>query len=190
MPLAFRRCFLTLMAAVLAVGALAADATKTVTIEDLTLTIPDGWTRDEPSNKLRLAQFSIPNAPGETQPTEMVVSYFGGGAGGVDANIERWITQFDRDGRQVKVVKGQSSQGVYYLADISGTYQMSVGPPFLRKTEALPDARMLAVILSVKEQGNYFLKLAGPSKTVTAQADALRASFGGDAKTEGAYELK
>ena len=46
---------------------------------------------------------------------------------------------------------------------------------------------MLAVILAVKGKGNYFLKLTGPMKTVTASATTLRQSFGADPKKEKPY---
>jgi gluconolactonase len=195
MPLAaFRRILLTTAAVALACYAVAADdakkETRDVKVEDITLTVPADWKQQEPSNRLRLAQFVMPQAEGDAEPTEMVVSHFGGGGGGVQANIDRWIGQFASDGRQVKVTQGQSKQGAYYLADIRGTYNMSIGPPIRQQTKVIPNARMLGVILEVPEKGSYFLKLAGPEKTVSAQEDALRASIGGDKKSEKPYELK
>ena len=44
-------------------------------------------------------------------------------------------------------------------------------------------------ILTGKDQNNYFLRLTGPEKTVSANADALRAAIGADAKAEKAYAL-
>lgn len=160
-----------------------------VKLDGITLLVPANWEREKPSNRLRLAQFQIPLAEGDKQPTELVVYHFGGSGGGVAANIRRWINQFSGPGRTSKIVKGTSPLGAYYLVDISGTYNMPVGPPIRRQTKELPDARMLAIILQVKDQGNYFLKLAGPEKTVTAQARALRASIQGDKKSEEPYEL-
>ncbi len=195
MPLAtFRRSFLTCLAASVVVAAVAEDASKKevreVKVEDLTLTVPASWKQGPPSNRLRLAEFAIPKAEGDEATTDMVVSYFGGGAGGVDANLGRWLGQFENDGRQVKITKGTSKAGDYYFADITGIYNMPVGPPILRKTQPLPNARMAAVILDVKDKGNYFLKMAGPEKSVAAAIDDLRASFGGDKATEKPYELK
>lgn len=161
-----------------------------VKIDGLTLVVPAEWTREEPANRLRLAQFQMPKAEGDEQPTELVVSYFGGRAGGVDANVRRWIGQFASAGRTANVVKGESPQGTYYLVDISGTYNMPVGPPIRRQTKELPNARMLAIILQVEGRGNYFLKMAGPEKSVSAQRDALRASIRGDQESEKPYEVK
>ncbi|MGC1275150.1 MAG: hypothetical protein WBC44_15710 [Planctomycetaceae bacterium] len=163
---------------------------REVKVEDITLTVPADWKQGRPSNRLRLAQFVIPAVEGDKQPTELVVSYFGGGGGGVDQNIERWIGQFAGEGKTTKVTTGASKQGAYHFVDVTGTYNMPVGPPILRKTEALPEARMLGVILEVEGKGNYFLKMAGPAKTVAAAEQALRTSFGGDSKSEKPYELK
>jgi gluconolactonase len=194
MPLAvFRRTFFAFAAFALAAYAVAADEKKEVRevkVEDITLSVPADWKQREASNQLRLAEFAIPPAEGDKEPTEMVVSHFGGGGGGVDANIDRWIGQFASDGRQAKVAKGESKQGAYYFVDIAGTYNMPVGPPILRQSKPLSDARMLGVILEVEGKGNYFLKMAGPEKTVSAQEEALRASIGGDAKSEKPHELK
>lgn len=160
-----------------------------VKLEGITVLVPADWERGKPSNRLRLAQFQIPLAEGDTQPTELVVYHFGGAGGGVAPNIRRWINQFSGPGRASKVVKGTSPLGTYYLVDISGTYNMPVGPPIRRQTEELPNARMLAIILQVKDHGNYFFKLAGPDKSVSAQREALRASIQGDKKSEKAFEL-
>ncbi|QDT64507.1 hypothetical protein [Calycomorphotria hydatis] len=166
-----------------------AEEPAPVEIGDITLKVPASWESEEPSNRLRLAQFVIPSAEGVEEPTELVISFFGGGGGGIDANITRWIGQFSNEGRQVKVTKGTSDQGTYYLADLKGTYNKSIGPPFLRKTQAMPGSQMIAVILQVEGKGNYFLKLVGPAESVAPQIDKLRTAFGGDAESEREYEL-
>jgi len=163
---------------------------RDVKVEDIVLKIPADWKQQPPANRLRLAQFDIPKAEGDEQPTEMVVSSFGGTGGGADANIERWIGQFSSAGRKATVTKGASKLGPYYLVNISGTYNMSIGPPIQGKTQAMPNSRMLGIILERENAGNYFLKMAGPDKTVSAQEEALRASIEGDKKSEKPYEVK
>ena len=202
MPLVvFRKAVFAVMAVSLAAYAVAADKeaasdnkskveVREIKVEDITLSVPADWEQKPPSNRLRLAQFVVPAAEGDEQPTEMVVSFFGGGGGGVDANIGRWIGQFASDGRKAKVTKGETEQGAYYFVDVTGTFNMPIGPPIQGRTIELPDARMLGIILEVEGKGNYFLKMAGPQKTVSAQADALRTSIGGDKQTEKPHELK
>lgn len=160
-----------------------------VKIDDLTLSIPAAWKQERPSNRLRTAQFQIPPATDDDEPVELAVYHFAGGGGGVAANIKRWIGQFQQKGRKAKVTKGASSQGPYVFVDISGTWNQPVGPPVLGKTKPLPDARLLAVILQVKKVGKiYYLRVAGPEKTVTAAADDVRGAIGADASQE--KELK
>ncbi len=88
-----------------------------------------------------------------------------------------------------KALKGKAAGNDYNLAAISGTYKKAIGPPVLQKTKPAENYRMMGVILIVKNRGVYFLKLAGPDKTIKTQADAFRQSFGGDAKTEKEFEF-
>lgn len=184
-----------LLSSVLAASAgLAADekpSTKVrgVKVEDLALAVPEDWVQQPPANKLRLAQFEIPKAEGDSDASELVVSHFGGGGGGAQANVERWVQQFLPKERAAKVTTGTSPQGEYIFVDITGTYKKPIGPPIAGKFEELPNARMLGVIINIKGKGNYFLKLAGPSKSVSAAVDALRNSFGGNAKDEKEYKF-
>jgi len=115
---------------------------------------------------------------------ELTIFSFGGGGGDVTANIDRWIGQFSGEGRTSKGTKGKAGDNDYYMADITGTYQKPDGPPILRKTVAAPNYRMLGVILVLKDQGVYYLKLTGPDATIKAAAKDFRTSFGGNAKTE------
>ena len=87
------------------------------------------------------------------------------------------------------VSTGESPQGQYWIVDLSGTYNQPIGPPFMRRTKPLPEARMLAVILVVKEKkGVYYLKMVGGAKTVGSAAKLFRASFGGSADKEKDYK--
>lgn len=164
--------------------------TETVKVKDLTLDVPTTWDQQPPSNNLRLAQFVIPAAKGDKEPAELVVSSFGGGGGGVEANVKRWIGQFQEDGRKSKVTLGESEQGKYVLVELAGTYNKPDGPPFLRKTIPQPGSRMIGVILQIPNEGVYFLKTTGYDKTVAAAVDDIRAAFGADAESEKELELK
>lgn len=175
----------------LAISASFADEpakTREVKIQDIKLNVPQSWKQEEPSSRLRAGQFAVPPVEGDKEPAELSIFFFGGASGGVDANIERWVKQFTAEGRKQKLLTGQSPQGKYVLLDLSGTYNKPVGPPMLGRTEAMPGARSLSVILAVENKGNYFLRLTGPEKTVTEAAEAFRRAFGGDAKKEQPHE--
>ena len=161
--------------------------TNDVNLGGLTLSIPESWENQPPENRLRLAQFSIPAAEGAEGSAELVV--FPPFGGSVDDNITRWINQFDSEGLELKLSQGTTEQGKYHMANIAGLYKKPDGPPFLRKTIDAPDHRMLAVILEIKDQGNYFLKLVGPKKTVDGVVDDFRKSFGADVKSEKEYKI-
>jgi gluconolactonase len=149
----------------------------------LKLQVPETWKQAEPQSRLRLAEFQVPAAEGDTQPVELAVFSFGGGGGGVQANIQRWIGQFNAEGRKQQILIGKAEQGQYVFVDISGTYNMPDGPPILQKTKPLPDARMLAVIIGT-EKNVFYLKMTGTAKSVTPQLENFRNAFGADKSTE------
>ncbi|MGE0376972.1 MAG: SMP-30/gluconolactonase/LRE family protein, partial [Planctomycetaceae bacterium] len=154
----------------------------------LTLQVPATWKSEEPSSKLRLAQFIIPAAQGDGPGADLVISGpFGGTA---QENVKRWIDQFDTKGRELKLTKGESKQGKDIFVELAGTYNMTIGPPIRRQTKAMPGYRVLNVMLMTESDGNYFFKLAGPDATVKAVTAAFRTSFGGDAAQESEYTLE
>ncbi len=164
------------------------EQTKEFKAGPLALQIPGSWKAEKPSNRLRLAQFSIPAAKGDAADAELVLSGpFGGSA---KANIQRWIGQFDAKGRTVKMSQGETGQGTYILVELSGTYNKTIGPPIRRRTKAVPGSRVLNVMFMANGGGNYFFKLSGPDATVKAAAPALRASFGGDVSRESEYTFE
>lgn len=186
------RCWAISVAAVLACCVAIADEktkeTQIVDVKDIKLTVPKSWKQEKPSNQFRVAQFQIAAAEGDKDGAELVITQFGGGGGGVDDNIKRWINQFEAKGRKVKVTKGKCSHGEYIVVDASGTYLKPDGPPIAGKTKPTPGSRVLNVMLMVEDKGSYFLKLAGLEKTVAGAANDLRTSFGAKIEDEKEYE--
>ncbi|MES2792408.1 MAG: hypothetical protein V4719_22515 [Planctomycetota bacterium] len=158
--------------------------TKAVAVKDITLDVPEGW-KAKPASSFRAAQFEIPAVEGDKEAAELVVFHFGpNGGGGVQANIERWVKQFDAEERKLKIFEGESKQGKYTLVDLSGTWNKTVGPPIAMKTTKVPGARFLGVILHPAEGGDYFIRLTGTEKTVTANAKAFRVALQADPEKE------
>jgi gluconolactonase len=160
--------------------------TKEVKVKDITLNVPVGWKHKLPSSRFRQAEFDIPAVDGDTEPTRLVVFWFPGGGGGVKANVPRWQKEFRSEERTLKLTRGKFPQGEYAVVDVQGTH---VGPSFRRRETPLTKAQLLAVVLAVKGKGNYFLKLTGPQKTVSANAESLRISFGGKSKDEQEFKI-
>ncbi len=133
-----------------------------VDLNGVTVVMPEGWVHEPSANAMRKAQFRL---PGEGGDAELVVTHFGaGGAGGVDANIERWRDQFaESDGGKTRTLT-VSGMPVTIL-DISGTFAGMQGP-MSGGGAPKTDQRMLAAIVE-SSNGAFYFKLVGPIATVT-----------------------
>ena len=141
----------------------------------LVWTLPAGWTV-EAARSMRVATYAIPAVPGDAEGAECAVFYFGAGqGGGVDANLQRWIGQFQpatRSKRSAKKVNGVQVS----LADAAGTYTAH-GGSMSRSQGDKPGWRLLGAIAE-GPQGAVFFKLAGPAKTVAAASRSFDALVG------------
>ena len=166
-----------------------AEDVRTVKVDEdkLTLEVPNSW-KDQPvATRMRLKQFEIPKAEGDEDVGELAIfPPFGGSR---EDNIKRWVNQFESQGRTMKTTEGKTEKAAYVLVDLSGTYKKPIGPPMAQQTKSVEGYRMLAVIYSPTAGGNYFFKLTGPEKTVTAAAEKFRASFGTKAENEKEWKL-
>ena len=79
----------------------------------LTFTTPDGWRQSAGGSSMRVAEFTLPRADGDAEDAQLIVYYFGGQGGSVDANIQRWVGQMQQpDGRPSSAVaKKQTADG-------------------------------------------------------------------------------
>ena len=154
-------------------------AAKEVKTGALTLNVPDTWVQEKVKSAMRAAQFIVPGPDAKQEEAgELVIFYFGPQQGGtVDANIQRWVGQFVEKGRDVKKDQGDSANGQYNLVNITGTYNKPFGPPFAQQSKPSPGYQMLAITVNTPK-GNYFLKLTGPVKTVTAAEEDMRKAIG------------
>jgi gluconolactonase len=157
--------------------------TREIKAGDLKIAVPESWKKRQPKSEMRVAEFEVPPAEGDKETGEFVVFYFQGQGGGLKDNITRWVGQIEPKGREVKLRSGKCELGEYTLVDIRGTYNKSVGPPVLRKTQKLEGWRVINVFLDC-QGGPYFFKIDGPEKTVEAELEGLRATFGGNAENE------
>lgn len=137
----------------------------------LTFTAPTEWKAVATSSSMRVAQFALPRAAGDAADGELVVYYFGGSGGSVDANIERWIGQMEQpDKRPSSAVARRDARTInglkVTLVDVSGTYvaEMSPGSGQLHNN---PGYRLRAAVIETSN-GPYFIKLTGPAKTIAA----------------------
>ena len=133
---------------------------------ELRLKAPDGWVSERPSSGMRVSQYQLPAAEGDTEGASLVVYYFGAGQGGsVNANLERWIGQMQTTSTEKPKTETTTVNGMKVtLLDVSGTYAGSdMGGGGASSTK--PNFRMRAGVIETP-RGAYFIKLVGPQKTV------------------------
>jgi hypothetical protein len=140
----------------------------------LTWTPPAAWKAGEPK-PMRAATYKVPAAKGDTEEGEVAVFFFGSGqGGGVDANVDRWINQFEQpDGKASKDAAKTKKDTVNGLpvttVELNGTYTASMGPMGPKSNR--PGYKLYGAIVE-GPQGAVFFKLTGPQKTVdTAKGD-------------------
>ncbi|HJS25016.1 MAG TPA: hypothetical protein VJ751_11730 [Pyrinomonadaceae bacterium] len=140
------------------------------TKSSLKFTVPPGWIEEERTSSMRVAQYRLPKAEGDTENGSVVLYYFGQGQGGsTAANIERWVGQMKQaDSGSSKAVAREESFEVNGLkvttVDVAGTY-VAETTPGSGSFENKPGHRLLAAVVETPN-GPYFLKLVGPEKTV------------------------
>lgn len=123
---------------------------------------------------MRAATYAVPAAPGDREGGECIVSYFGAGQGGpVDANVKRWIGQFEGGEKNAKTVKRNIHGVSVTTLDVAGSYSGMGGPMAPSKT-VKPDYRLLGSIVEAP-QGTVFFKFTGPAKTVAANKTMFEA---------------
>jgi hypothetical protein len=139
---------------------------------------PAAW-KAPPQRPMRAATYTVPKAAGDAEDGECAVFYFGPGqGGGVDANIKRWIGQFDAPGggpadKLAKTSKSTVNGLPVTRIDLAGTYKPSSGP-MMQASGSKPGYRLLGAIVEGPE-GAVFFKFTAPAKTAAAQQAAFEA---------------
>jgi hypothetical protein len=146
-----------------------------VVLGPVTAKVPKSWKEKPPSSGMRAAEWTIPGKEGEA---ELAVFFFGsGGAGGAQANLDRWIGQFAQaDGSDSKKKAKTETKKVagmpVTLVEVTGRYVAAVMPGQSEKHDK-PDHMLLGAIVETSA-GPYYFKLVGPKATVTgARKDFL-----------------
>jgi hypothetical protein len=160
-----------------------ADRAITLGQSGFVLHAPGDWQRKEPSTRIVEHEFAVPSA--ENAPPGRVTVM--GAGGSVEANIDRWIGQFSQpDGGDTKKLakiehRTIAGQQVHFV-DISGTFKDSPGPFSSKPAIDRPDYRMIAAIVATQQNGNYFIKFYGPTRTVADHEKEFREMVEGLAK--------
>ena len=141
---------------------------STATTGELRFRAPEGWVSEEPSSKMRVAQYKLTKVEGDSEDASLVLYYFGPAQGGsVQANVDRWISQMkqpDVDAAKPKTETLTVNGLKITTVDSAGTYTAEMSPgsgAFYNK----PGYRLLAAVVETPK-GPFFAKLVGPAKTV------------------------
>jgi len=158
--------FTALITALFLPGAVLADSAA-----GIKWTAPASW-KQEAARPMRAATYSIPASKGDSEGAEFAVFYFGPGQGGsVEANVQRWVGQFETaDGKPLSApaTKKETVNGVPVTRlELQGTYLASVGPMAASGAVKKPGYKLLGAIAEAPG-GPVFFKLTGPAKTVAA----------------------
>jgi len=135
------------------------DGGKRWSGEGISWELPEGWKLDDKPAPMRFATILVPAEP---KPLQLTVSRFGGDAGGMLANINRWRGQIglapvsEEDlPKQIKDVETAGAKAS--VADMENPHTKQ---------------RLIGVILPAGEQ-TWFFKLTGPSASVAPHKDKL-----------------
>lgn len=162
-----RKLIAAALIAVLAGGLSADDKGTPVEWGGMKSVAPAGWKKETPMDKLglRVGQFKLPKAEGETDAELALFVTKGGGS--TDANLERQVKKFELE-KDAKPAVSKMKIGTYdaVYQDISGTL-LKKFPPFdpNAKITRVEKQRQIYVIFEGKDDV-FSLTLLGPAKTV------------------------
>ncbi|MFM1560196.1 MAG: hypothetical protein VCA73_09565 [Roseibacillus sp.] len=131
---------------------------------------PKEFTAVKPKSAMRKAQFAVDQL---AMKGEIVFFYFGpGGAGGVEANVKRWLGQFDEPKEKLNAKTEKTKAGDVAVTFVSAQGTFLTGPPG-DVPILIPGWALLGAIIESK-QGAIFAKFTGPRATVEANSKAFR----------------
>jgi hypothetical protein len=134
----------------------------------ITWKTPTTWSAAANPTSMRLATYRVPRAAGDTEDAEVSVTRAGGTT---DANIERWLNQFDDRGKDTRAKKDVRGLKVT-LVEVSGTY-LGGG---MMNSPSIPHPGWALLGAVVEAPGTpYFVKVTGPAATVRSARAAFDA---------------
>ena len=122
---------------------------------------------------MRVATYVIPSGVEDIDAGECGVFYFGKDqGGGVDANIERWGSQFDGAKQAEKTLRKVNGLDVT-IVKIAGTY-LAPGGPDMKSQGKKENYKLLGAIVNAPE-GMVFFKCTGPAKVIDTSETSFMA---------------
>lgn len=132
---------------------------------ELVMTPQAGWVVEKPSSAMRKAHFRLPRQGSDEADGDVIVFFFPGQGGSVEANIDRWANEWSVPSgdpksalkRETRTINGLVVHHVDLTGEWSGGMNASAGKR--------ANYRLLAAIVETPN-GPWFLKLVGPQATL------------------------
>ncbi len=141
-------------------------------VAGLTWGVPSAWLA-QGQRPMRAATYGVPAAEGDTEGGECAVFYFGNDQGGtVDANIDRWVGQFEQAAAPTRGTKEVNGMKVTTV-EIAGSYLAPSGPMMMPSGKK-DNFKLLGAIVEGAE-GSVFFKFTGPAKTIDTSTPEFNA---------------
>jgi hypothetical protein len=128
------------------------------------VTPPASWKSVPPKNQMVEGEFRFP-----AEGKESIRITFSRSGGSIDANVKRWIGQFEgAKPDQTKVDKKTVDKLTVHTVDVAGTYldSMGGGPFAPGPTKKQENYRMIGAIVEMPKGQNLFIKAYGPKDLV------------------------
>ncbi len=149
-----------------------AEEADTLAVSEFTFKYGKPWIRQQVTSSMRAGQLTYDHEDEKLEDVDLVIYFFGQGqGGGIQANLDRWIGQFQGTPESKIEEKEMGGRKVSFLT-ARGTFMDSMGGPFSGNKTPKENYMMLAAILP-SDQGAVFLKLTGPQASV----EAMKAEF-------------
>ncbi len=147
-------------------------------LDAMMASLPADWTKQTPSSNMRQGQIGLQLAPGDTGIAEVVIFHFPGTGGSTSQNIARWHGQFTgpngEPGSEVAKTETTMVNSMRVITtEVTGTQLASSMGMGTGPAKDVPNSRMIASVIETPG-GNWFVKAAGPKKTMDAQDAKIR----------------
>jgi hypothetical protein len=169
-----RRIALVLAALTFASATLgtAGEAPATFQVSEFNFKRPPAWEWVESASAMRKVQLNVLSAD-KKERAEVAFYYFGpSGGGGTQANVDRWLSQFQEPKEQIKSKVEEVTVNKHKVTYVQAEGTYLSGMPGGPKTPQ-PNTMLLGAVLESKD-GNVFVKMTGPVVLTKASITEFR----------------
>jgi hypothetical protein len=173
---------LCLVVLFVSVSGLRGEEHATFPVSDFTFTRPANWEWVESTSQMRKAQLKVTDAATKTSASVVFYHFGAMGAGGVQANVDRWLKQFVEPTNQINAKVENTTVGKTKVTFVEAEGTFKDGMPGGDVTEKPGFALMGAILES--DDGDVFVKMTGPKALVKSLAADFKRMIESGAKKD------